>query len=239
MSLVRVAQSTRGSDAYDLTRDRVETYFDKTATKTWEALTSDAPVSKIRQTVRAGRDDMRALMLSRLPLDLTGLRVLDAGCGAGQMTEQLALKGADVVAIDISPSLVDVARKRLPDALQERVTFLSGDMLSEDLGAFDHVIAMDSLIYYSADDIVASLSGLMSRVSGSAVFTVAPRTPLLMAMWYAGKLFPKQDRSPVMIPHNEKTLNRATNSASAAYSIRSVGRVSCGFYISEAMEVRA
>ena len=49
----------------------------------WERLTSDAPVSRIRQTVREGRDRMRALMLSRLPEDLRGARVLDAGCGAG------------------------------------------------------------------------------------------------------------------------------------------------------------
>ena len=71
---------------YAATRDRVETYFDRTATKAWERLTSDAPVSRIRQTVREGRDRMRALMLSRLPEDLRGARVLDAGCGTGLMT---------------------------------------------------------------------------------------------------------------------------------------------------------
>ena len=57
---------------YEATRSRVETYFDRTATKTWERLTSDAPVSKIRETVRQGRDQMRALMLSRLPNDCLG-----------------------------------------------------------------------------------------------------------------------------------------------------------------------
>ena len=113
-----------------------------------ERLTSDAPVSGIRQTVREGRDQMRAIMLSRLPQDMTGLRVLDAGCGAGQMTAELAARGAEVVAIDISPSLVDIAEKRLPTGLPGSVSFCSGDMLSADLGEFDHVMAMDSLIYY-------------------------------------------------------------------------------------------
>lgn len=61
---------------YSATRDRVEDYFDRSATKVWERLTSDAPVSRIRQTVREGRDRMRALMLSRLPEDLRGARVL-------------------------------------------------------------------------------------------------------------------------------------------------------------------
>ena len=55
---------------YEATRTRVETYFDKTATRTWEQLTSDAPVSGIRATVRAGRDRMRDVLLSQLPLDL-------------------------------------------------------------------------------------------------------------------------------------------------------------------------
>ena len=69
---------------YEATRERLETYFDRTASRTWEALTSDAPVSRIRQTVREGRDAMRAELLSILPGDLAGARVLDAGCGAGQ-----------------------------------------------------------------------------------------------------------------------------------------------------------
>ncbi len=237
--LTEASNGVRGSSAYGRTRDRVETYFDKTATKTWEALTSDAPVSRIRQTVRAGRDDMRALMLSRLPKDLTGLRVLDAGCGAGQMTEELAMRGAEVVAIDISPSLVDVARKRIPAGLHPRITFTDGDMLSADLGTFDHVIAMDSLIYYTAQDIASALDGVMARVTRSVIFTVAPRTPLLMAMWYAGKVFPKSDRSPVMIPHNQKTLTKAAHHIGLPFDITSVGRITSGFYISEAMEVRA
>ena len=58
--------------SYDRTLTRVETYFDKTATRTWERLTSDAPVSRIRETVRRGRDGMRAKMLAQLPEDLRG-----------------------------------------------------------------------------------------------------------------------------------------------------------------------
>ena len=48
---------------YSATLSRVEHYFDRSATKVWERLTSDAPVSGIRETVRRGRDRMRAAML--------------------------------------------------------------------------------------------------------------------------------------------------------------------------------
>lgn len=225
--------------SYGRTRDRVEHYFDRTATETWARLTSDAPVSKIRQTVREGRDTMREVLLSRLPADLNGQRVLDAGCGAGQMTQELAARGAQVVAVDISPQLIGIARDRLPRALQSGVTFYSGDMLSSHLGNFDHVVAMDSLIYYRAPDIARAVRRLAERVSGTIAFTVAPRTPLLLAMWYAGQLFPRGDRSPTMIPHGFASLDRACRDAGIRRRLRPVDRVARGFYISQALELRA
>ena len=220
---------------YELTRDRVEHYFDRTATKVWERLTSDAPVSRIRETVRKGRDQMRDTLLSALPADLHGVRVLDAGCGAGQMTYELASRGADVVAVDISPSLVKIAQDRLPQNLHPKVRFSSGDMLSADLGSFDHVIAMDSLIYYSESDIRAALDNLGARTSASVAFTVAPRTPLLMGMWYAGKAFPKSDRSPTMIPHGPSRLRQTVSDIG---QLNDLGRINSGFYISQALEFR-
>lgn len=219
---------------YGATRARVEDYFDRTATKTWEALTSDAPVSRVRRTVRAGRDRMRAVMLSCLPADLTGARVLDAGCGAGQMTAELAARGADVLAVDISPSLVGIAEARLPEHLRGQVTFASGDMLDPAHGQFDFAVAMDSLIYYTASDIADALARLGERSAQATVFTVAPRTPFLMAFWMAGKAFPRSDRSPVMIPHAAERLD-----AHAAGSVRRVERVTSGFYISECLEHRS
>ena len=218
---------------YATTRDRVETYFDRTATGVWERLTSDAPVSRIRQTVREGRDRMRALMLSRLPADLKGVRVLDAGCGAGQMTSELAARGAVVTAVDISPQLVDIARLRLPEHLAGQVTFASGDMTANH-GPQDYVVAMDSLIYYDTADITNALHLLGSRTQHAVIFTVAPRTPFLMTFWTMGKLFPKSDRSPVMVPHAHTTLNRE-----ATGLVTKVDRVSRGFYISEGLEYRA
>ena len=104
---------------YDQTLSRVETYFDKTAMKTWARLTSKAPVSRIRQSVRRGRDEMRMKLISQLPKNLSGARVLDAGCGTGQLSEELALRGCQVVAADISPSLIQVARSRIPTHLQK------------------------------------------------------------------------------------------------------------------------
>lgn len=220
--------------SYEATRNRVETYFDRTATKTWERLTSDAPVSGIRATVRAGRDAMRDVILRQLPADLTGTRILDAGCGTGALAFEMAARGAEVIGVDISPQLIDIARKRTPHDLHHKLTFRAGDMLNERLGTFDHIVAMDSLIYYTADDIARILAGLAPRLRHNMVFTVAPRTPLLMAMFRVGKLFPRSDRSPTMIPHSPARLAHAISKG----KLRDVERVTSGFYISNALEFR-
>lgn len=220
---------------YAVTRDRVEQYFDRTATRTWERLTSDAPVSGIRATVRAGRDRMRALMLAQLPDDLRGARILDAGCGTGAMAVALAERGAHVTAVDISPSLVAIARDRAPAGLAGRIDWHAGDMMDDAHGTFDHILAMDSMIYYTAPDIAAILKRAVPRLTGRFVLTLPPRTPALMLLWRMGKLFPRGDRSPVMVPHTTAGIGDALRLAAVPGHLHEVGRVNSGFYISSAL----
>jgi magnesium-protoporphyrin O-methyltransferase len=179
---------------------------------------------------------MRAQMLGRLPADLSGARVLDAGCGTGQMTQELLRRGAEVLAVDISPRLVALAEQRLPADLAGRVRWHAGDMLDPALGPVDHVLAMDSLLYYRCADVARALADLGSRCSGKLVFTLAPRTPLLTLMWHAGQLFPRADRSPTIVPQSPAALARALRAAGAPGDLRALERISSGFYISQAME---
>lgn len=60
--------------------------------------------------------------------DIKGKDVLDLGCGAGENTLMLVLRGARVWALDISPELVDLARKRFEvnSVSPEKVQFVIG-----------------------------------------------------------------------------------------------------------------
>ena len=229
---------------YQQRRGQIEDYFDRTAVRAWEQLTSDAPVGRIRATVRAGRDRMRDTLLSWLPAEMDGLRVLDAGCGTAALAVEAARRGAQVLAIDLSPQLVDVARQRiaaLPDgsALLQRIDLRSGDMLDPALGSFDHVVAMDSLIHYSVFDAVRLLEAWSWRTRGSIAFTFAPRNPLLVAMRSVGSLFPRANRAPWIEPMAEAQLRRmiGRSQALASWSAARTERISSGFYTSQALEV--
>lgn len=228
------------TDTYTQRRGRIEHYFDRTAADAWARLTSDAPVGRIRATVRAGRDRMRALLLDWLPADLHGLRLLDAGCGTGALAIEAAQRGAEVLAIDLSPTLVALAQQRVPAALRGRIQFLSGDMLSPSLGHFHHVVLMDSLIHYTAPQAVQALQRLAPRIHGSMLMTYAPSNPALAAMHAVGRLFPRGDRAPAIEPVRAEKLHALIGQAEGlqAWQPGRSQRIASGFYTSQALELR-
>ena len=226
--------------SYQQRRGQVEAYFDRTAADAWKRLTSDAPVSGIRATVRAGRDEMRRTLLDWLPTDLTGRRLLDAGCGTGMLTLEAARRGASVYAVDLSPTLIDNARERLPAELADRVEYAVGDMLAPGQGDFDHVVAMDSIIHYELDDALAVIAGLAARARVSVLFTFAPRTRALALMHAVGQWFPRGDRSPAIVPVAEERMRERLRGAPefGGWTLGRSRRISRGFYTSHAMELR-
>ncbi len=85
-----------------------------------------------------------------------GLRVLDVGCGGGTLLEAAIAAGADAVGVDISPPMVESARRRVPAA-----TVLEADAQSEDLslvGPFDRVVSRFGVMFFA--DPVAAFANL-------------------------------------------------------------------------------
>lgn len=228
------------NESYIQRRGQLETYFDRTAADAWARLTSTAKVSRIRQTVRAGRNRMRDALLAGLPMDLSGQRVLDAGCGTGSLSVEAAMRGGQVVAIDLASTLVKLAGERLPVIVGGgEIQFRVGDMLDADLGEFDHVVAMDSLIHYQAHDMVDAVETLALRTSRTLQFTFAPKSPLLTVLHNVGKLFPRGDRAPAIEPVSESLLRRLIGQRRglASWRVAHSARIKSGFYTSHALRL--
>ena len=231
------AHTPKQAAGWDAKRAKLETYFDRTALDAWAAMTSEAPVSKIRATVRAGRQEMRDTLLSWLPQDLSGRRILDAGCGTGMLAIEAARRGADVVGIDVSPQLIEIGKERLPDDVKGKISLHAGDMLYPAYGHFDHIVSMDVLIHYESDQIAAATAKLAERTRHSMLFTFAPGTPLLRTARAIGQFFPKSDRSPSIIPVAHDLLKARLSRSVPQAKLGRDQRISRGFYTSHAQEV--
>jgi len=226
--------------AYTQRRGEIQTYFDRTAVEAWKRFATQAPLGRIRASVREGRAQMRAAMLSSLPEDLAGWRVLDAGCGTGAMSLELSRRGAEVVGVDLAPEIIRFAQETLPqDHGSGTVAFHAGDMLSESFGDFDAVVAMDSLIHYQEADAVGALARLAQRTRRQIVFTFAPWTPALAAMRGIGRLFPRSDRAPSIVPVRPTDIERRLSSLPAleGWAAARTQRISHGFYKSQMLEL--
>ena len=90
--------------------------------------------------------------------DVSGLRVLDAGCGPGLYAEELLARGADVVGFDQSPAMVRLARRQTGDRVDVRVHDLSSPIAWLDDDSFD--AALMALVLHHLDDRVAALREL-------------------------------------------------------------------------------
>nr|WP_308288251.1 class I SAM-dependent methyltransferase [Streptomyces corallincola] len=103
-----------------------------------------------------------------------GSRVLDAGCGTGRPTaEALTGAGHDVLGVDVSPVMVDLAARQVPGA-----RFLSADIRDLPLteASFDAVCVYFSLLQMTRAEqasVVARLTRAL-RPGGLAVLATVP-----------------------------------------------------------------
>ncbi|WP_256297045.1 class I SAM-dependent methyltransferase [Haloarchaeobius salinus] len=100
---------------------------------------ADEVVEKYAAVGRAGLRPNERVLLDEYVTDPDG-RVLDLGCGSGRVTAPLAERGFDVVGVNVSETMVQVARELHPD-----VEFRVGDAtaLSFPDGSFDYVLFAD------------------------------------------------------------------------------------------------
>jgi SAM-dependent methyltransferase len=82
----------------------------------------------------------RPATLSLLP-EVKGKRALDAGCGPGVYSEWLAERGARVTALDVSPRMIQLAKKRLGSKADLRLADIGQPLDFLQDGSFDIVLS--------------------------------------------------------------------------------------------------
>jgi 2-polyprenyl-3-methyl-5-hydroxy-6-metoxy-1,4-benzoquinol methylase len=111
--------------------------------------------------------------------------VLDAGMGGGRLVEALAARGWRVTGADVSEAMVELARRRVPEA---SLVVSPVEKLPFEAGSFDAVTALGVLEF--ASDLDAALRELarVLRPGGRAVLSW-PNFGGLYTAWRGGVLY--------------------------------------------------
>jgi SAM-dependent methyltransferase len=117
--------------------------------------------------------ERRAVALLADEIAASGLTgpVVDVGCGTGHVTAELAASGLDVVGIDPSHGMLEIARRSHPD-----VRFAAGDARLEGLAdnrPLAGLLARFSLIHVPPGDVPAVTRSWASRLQPGARVMVA------------------------------------------------------------------
>ena len=98
-----------------------------------------------------------------------GMTVLELGCGTGYFTRELARSGAEIIAIDVSPELLNIARSNC-SAPNVRYEIQNAYDLSYNDSIFDSVIGSSVLHHLEIEDAVREIYRVL-RPNGTIFFT--------------------------------------------------------------------
>lgn len=128
--------------------------------------------------------------------DAKTVSVLELGCGTGSMTLELARRGYDLTALDLSDDMLAVADQRLREEGFSSVLFLCGDMCSFELyGTVDAVVCCLDGINHLEDreDLLACFALVSNYLSPGGVFVFDLNTPYKFRTVYADRDYILED----------------------------------------------
>lgn len=109
--------------------------------------------------------------------DVAGKRILDVGCGEGEDAMILALLGAHVTGLDVSPAAVELSRQRaMVNRVSDRTSFVCAPLNTADLPKkwFD-VIWIDNVLHHVLDELDETMRHLLKAAKlGALVLCTEP-----------------------------------------------------------------
>ena len=171
--MIAVHESTRNADPAELAK------FAALAQSWWDPKGPSKPLHDL--------NPLRLQYIERA-VSLTGRQALDVGCGGGILSEAMARAGAQVLGIDLSQQVLDVAELH---ALEGKVAVEYRAVAAEDLAqerpaAFDVVTCMEMLEHVPDPAAsVAALAGL-AKPGGTVIMSTLNRNPLAFAVAIVG-----------------------------------------------------
>jgi 2-polyprenyl-6-hydroxyphenyl methylase/3-demethylubiquinone-9 3-methyltransferase len=111
--------------------------------------------------------------------DIAGKRIVDVGCGGGILTEGLAKFGADVLGIDLSEELIDIADLHgLESGVNAHYQKISAEALAQQQPeSFDHVTCMEMLEHVPDPGSIISACASLVKPGGMVFFSTLNRKP--------------------------------------------------------------
>ncbi|WP_323073634.1 class I SAM-dependent methyltransferase [Mycetohabitans endofungorum] len=125
------------------------------------------------QDAQDQNQDSSRLFHSLVPGDLTGLTVLDIGCGAGDDLHALGARGATLFGVEPSAQLCELARRRNPGAT---IVQASGESLPFDDQVFDVIVSKWAL--QTSPDLAAILAEIERTMVPGGSLVVLTKHPL-------------------------------------------------------------
>ncbi len=131
-------------------------------------------------------------------VNLPASRVLDVGCGGGILSEAMARAGAQVLGIDLSRAVLDVAELHALDAgaAVEYRAAAAEEMAQERPAAFDLVTCMEMLEHVPDPAAIVRALASLAKPGGHVIVSTLNRKPLafavaIVAAEYVARVLPR------------------------------------------------
>jgi len=180
-----LAIKTEGGKPVGTTADQKEIdNFAAMSSRWWDA---DGPMAPLHDftPVRLDYilDSIRRIGTGRAEHGLSGLRILDIGCGGGLLAEPMARLGGTVTGIDATPQAIEAARRHAAESgLEIDYRCVTAEALAENGAVFDVIYASEVIEHVADRRLFAASIARMLAPGGTVVITTINRTLASLAL---------------------------------------------------------